>query len=71
MKFPELFSCAKKSMPGPTLVSEPPFASAAEKTPATADPDVSGEPLSATLPLYSPLSKSFHVLGGDLMMLLL
>ncbi len=71
MKFPELFNCAKRSMPGPTLFSEPPFASAAEKTPAMAEPDVSGEPLSATFPLYSELSRSFQVFGGVLMMLLL
>ncbi len=51
MKFPTDFSFAKKSMPGPTFVSEPPFASAAPNTPATADPEVSGEPFRATLPL--------------------
>ena len=34
MKFPASFSRLKKSIPGPMFVSEPPFASAAEKTPA-------------------------------------
>ena len=43
--------------------SEPPFAIAAEKTPATAEPDVSGLPLSATLFLYSDFSRSAHVFG--------
>ena len=42
MKFPACFSFAKKSIPGAMLSSEPPLASAAEKTPAKAEPDVSG-----------------------------
>ena len=44
-------------------LSEPPFASAAEKTPATAEPDESGLPLSATRFRYSGLSRSAHVCG--------
>ena len=62
-KLPALFSCAKKSIPGPMSLSPPPFAIDAEKTPATADPDESGLPLSATLFLYSGLSRSFHDFG--------
>ena len=53
-------------MPGPTLLSEPPFASAAAKTPAIAEPDWSGLPLSATLFLYSGFSRSANVFGGVL-----
>ncbi len=64
MKLPLFFSCEKKSMPGCTLPALPPFPIAAAMTPDTAELDVSGLPLSATLPLYSGLSRSFHVFGG-------
>ena len=50
-------------MPGPTFESEPPFASAAENTPAIAEPDVSGEPFIATLFLYSGFVRSAHDFG--------
>ena len=49
MKLPAFLSCLKKSMPGPTSFSEPPFASAAANTPDTAEFEVSGLPFSATL----------------------
>ena len=64
MKLPDFFNCEKKSMPGPTSFTEPPLPSDAAKTPATAEFDVSGLPFSATLPLYSGFSRSFHVFGG-------
>ena len=51
-------------MPGATLLSEPPFASAAANTPAIAEPDVSGLPFRATWFLYSGLSRSANVFGG-------
>ena len=54
-------------MPASTSCAEPPFASAAAKTPAMAEPDWSGLPLRATLPLYSGFSKSLKLLGGLLM----
>ena len=41
----------------------PPFAIAAENTPATAEPDVSGLPLRATLFRYSGFSRSFQLRG--------
>ena len=63
-KLPTLFSCWKKSIPGPMSERLPPLASEAEKTPATADPDESGLPLRATLFLYSGLSRSFHDFGA-------
>ena len=45
------------------LDSEPPLASAAEKTPATADPDESGLPFKATLLRYSGFFRSAHDRG--------
>ena len=66
IQLPALFSLAKKSIPGPTLVSEPPLASAAANTPATAEPDVRGEPFNATWFLYSGFKRSWNVFGGFL-----
>ena len=51
LKLPAFFNCANQSMPGPTLLVEPPFESDAARTPAIAEFDFSGLPLSATLPL--------------------
>ena len=49
MKLPTDFSLANQSIPGPMSLSEPPFASDAAKTPAIAEPEVSGLPFRATL----------------------
>ena len=59
-------SCLKKSMPGPTSLSEPPFASAAANTPDTAEFEVSGLPFSATLFLYADPRRSLNVFGAGL-----
>ena len=48
------------------LLRLPPFAIEAENTPATAEPDVSGLPFSATWFLYSGLSRSFQLFGAFL-----
>ena len=45
------------------MLVEPPFASADAMTTDTAEFDVSGLPLIATLPLYSGLSRSANVFG--------
>src|SRR2546429_9009015 len=66
MKLFFFFSGGKKPIPGETFVSEPPFASAAAKTPATAEPDVSGLPFRATWFLYAELSRSLKVFGAGL-----
>src|SRR6476646_6818998 len=66
MKLPTDLHFANQSTPGATLLSEPPFASAAANTPAIAEPDVRGLPLSATWFLYSGLSRSANDLGGFL-----
>jgi len=69
MKLPDFFSAAKKSMPGPTSLTEPPLPIDAAMTPETAEFDVNGLPFIATLPLYSGFSRSFHVFGGLLIRL--
>ena len=66
MKLPAFFSSWKKSIPGWTLLSEPPLASAAANTPETAEFEVSGLPLSATLFLYAGFSRSLKVFGAGL-----
>ena len=64
MKLPSFFNLLKNSIPGPTSRIEPPFAIAAAKTPATADPDVSGLPFRATLFRYAELSRSANFFGA-------
>ena len=48
---------------------EPPLASEAAYTPAKAEPDLVGLPFSATLPLYSGLSRSAKLVGQVLIFL--
>ena len=57
-KLPAFFSSPKKSTPGAMSSAEPPLAIAAIITPLNAAPAWVGSPLSATLPLYSGLSRS-------------
>ncbi len=66
MKLPTCLHFWNQSTPGLTLLSEPPFASAAANTPATAEFEVSGLPFSATLFLYSDFSRSANDFGGVL-----
>ncbi len=63
-KFPALLSWVKKSTPGLMSSAEPPLPSAAMTTPVKAAPACVGSPLSATLPLYSGLSRSLTLVGA-------
>src|SRR3954466_2287474 len=66
LKLPFFFSFPKKSRAGWRSSSEPPFARDAAYTPAKAEPDVVGSPLSATLPLYCGLRRSANDVGHGL-----
>ena len=63
-KLPAFLRSEKKSTPGWMSSAEPPLASEAMTTPLNAAPAWVGSPLSATLPLYSGLSRSFTVVGA-------
>ncbi len=63
-KLPAFFSLPKNSTPGAMSSAEPPLPSAAITTPANAAPAWVGSPLSATLPLYSGLSRSATLAGA-------
>ena len=62
-KLPAALSFLKNSTPGEMSSAEPPLASEAIMTPPKAAPAWVGSPLSATLPLYSGLSRSATVVG--------
>ena len=66
-KLPAALSLRKNSTPGAMSSTEPPWDSATISTPENAAPAWVGSPLSATLPLYSGLSRSLtSATGGTL-----
>ncbi len=63
-KLPAALSWRKNSTPGAMSSAEPPLPIEAIITPAKAAPACVGSPLSATLPLYSGLSRSATLVGA-------